>query len=216
MSGLAPAVAGAFGPEVADVRFVLTPTVGRDATVRYTWQRQIDDFDPDVVVMLVGTWESGVVTAANEAAVARDAWRAAYGAETLDPWITLSSSRGARVIWIGNATVGSLGVSQLFGVLNEAFRELPARWPQVTYLDSDQALHGPQDGFSAVIADPTGRLVRTRQTDLLHLCPDGAALLGALVVAEIAREFPVEVLDAWQDGAWRGDLVYPLDGCPAP
>lgn len=216
MAGLAPAVRAALAPTGAEVRFVLTPTIASDPTIRYTWQRQLDDVDPDLVVMFVGTWETGSVTAANGTGPGEAAWRASYERDTLDPWVRMISSKGARVIWIGNATVGSDGANTLFASLNDAFRQLPQRWPQVTFLDSDRSLHGPQAGFSAVIPGPDGRLVRTRQTDLLHLCPDGAALLGADVVAEIEREFPVRVPGGWASGEWRSDIVYPIDGCPAP
>ena len=216
MAGLAPAVQAALAPAGAEVRFVLTPTIARDPTIRYTWQRQLDSFDPDLIVMFVGTWETGSVTAANGTGPGEAAWRASYESETLDPWLRLITSGGAQVLWIGNATVGSDAANELFAALNEAYRRLPERFPTVRFVDSDRALRGPQAGFSAVIPGPDGQPVRTRQTDLLHLCPDGAALLGALVVDEVAADFEIEVPDGWQAGPWRGDLVYPVDACPAP
>lgn len=220
MAGLAPPVEAALeaGGE-AEVRFVLTPTILRDPTVRFSWSRQLDEFDPDLVVMFVGTWESGLVEGSTPGLVPTDtAWRTTYERDVLDPWVQLITSRGADVLWIGNPIVRNPDSNRVFAVLNGAFADLPSRWPQVRFLDAGPPLNGPDLAYHDTRLLPDGRLVRTRQTDGLHLCPDGAALLGDAVVAAVADRYRIGVPSAWRDDpSWRDSpAVYPDASCPAP
>jgi hypothetical protein len=143
-------------------------------------------------------------------------WRTQYEANVLDPWLQLITSRGASVIWIGNPAVGNDEANAAFGALNEAYADLPNRWPAVTYLSAQEALNGPSAGFHDVITGEDGAWVRTRQLDGLHLCPGGAARLAELVVAELESAWKATEAPGWQDGAWRGADVYPGESCPAP
>lgn len=220
MAGLAPPVEAALeaGGE-ADVRFVLTPTILRDPTVRFTWSRQLEEFDPDLVVMFVGTWESGLVEGSNPGLVPGDAaWRAGYERDVLDPWMQLITSRGADVLWIANPVVRNDDANRVFANLNAAFDDLPTRWPQVHVLDAGPPLNGPDPAYHDVRTLPDGRTVRTRQTDGLHLCPEGAALLGAAVVDEVAGRYGLDVDPAWVTATgWRASpAVYPAASCPSP
>ena len=84
MAGLAPTVEAALeATGDAEVEFVLTPSILRDATVRFTWSEQLEQFDPDVIVMFVGTWELGEVANAVGTSVGPDdpAWQQAYQRE---------------------------------------------------------------------------------------------------------------------------------------
>ena len=60
MNGLAPAIATALN-EGGDsqVQFDLAPSIARDTASRVLWQQQLDATSPDLVVMLIGTWERG-------------------------------------------------------------------------------------------------------------------------------------------------------------
>lgn len=217
MAGLVPPVKAALEADgTSVVRFSLTPSILRDPTVRFNWNQQLSEFDPEVIVMFVGTWESGVVQNLNGQSVDRPGWRATYEQTVLDPWIQLITSRGASVIWVGNPVVGNADANHAFVALNAAFRDLPARWPDVTYLDSDPALNGGAVGFNPVVVLADGTRIRTRQTDGLHLCPGGAALLGRALTEQIATGFKASVAKDWASGSWTADPVYPPASCPAP
>jgi hypothetical protein len=219
MAGLAPAVTAALeGGGDAEVEFVLTPSILRDATIRYSWSQQLEEFDPDVVVMFVGTWELGEVSNQVGTSVGPNdlAWRTAYDDEVLDPWIELITSAGADVVWLGAPAVESAEVDVLFAVLNDAYRDLADRWDQVTYIESTEALAGTGSGFVPVATTPQGEEVRVRQLDGLHLCPDGAVLLAEAVVEELRATYRVPVGVGWQNGGWRDDDEFPADACPPP
>lgn len=219
MAGLAPAVEAALdGTGDAEVQFVLTPSILRDATVRFTWQRELEQFDPDVVVMFVGTWEIGEVSNQIGTTVGPDdpTWQAAYERDVLDPWIELITEEGAEVIWIGAPAVEATEVDELFTILNGAYRSLSDRWDQVTYLDSTDALAGVGAGFAPVVTTAGGDQVRVRQIDGLHLCPDGAVLLARSLLDTVQVEHPVGEVPDWQTGAWRSGEQYPPGSCPDP
>jgi hypothetical protein len=219
MAGLAPAVEAALeSGGAADVRFVLTPSILRDPTIRFTWERQLEEFDPEVVVMFVGTWESRLVEDESGRAVPMSdpAWRSQYETQVLDPWVELITSGGARVLWIGSPVVANPEANLLFAGLNTVFEALPRRFPGVRYLDSSTVLHGATEGYSPVILGSDGILVRARQVDGLHLCPDGAVLLGREVVAVLVEEWQVPVGSGWEGADWRNDArIFPPQNCPS-
>jgi hypothetical protein len=217
MAGLAPALKAAVEADgTSQVRFVLTPSILRDPTVRFKWNQELEGFNPEVIVMFVGTWESEVLRTGTGAASTDPTWRTQYEANVLDPWLQLITSRGASVIWIGNPAVGNAEANAAFAALNEAYAELPDRWPSVTYLSAQEPLNGPAPGFHDVITGDDGSWVRTRQIDGLHLCPAGAALLAEEVVRELTSVWKANEAPNWQDGDWRGADVYPGGSCPAP
>jgi hypothetical protein len=217
MAGLAPALKAALEADgTSQVRFVLTPSVLRDPTVRFTWNQQLEELNPEIVVMFVGTWESEVLRTGDGAASTDPTWRTQYEANVLDPWLQLITSRGASVIWIGNPAVGNEEANASFSALNAAYADLPNRWPMVTYLSSQMALNGPGDGFHDVISDADGTWVRTRQIDGLHLCPGGAALLGEQLVAQLTTVWKANEAPGWQAGDWQYADVYPPEACPVP
>lgn len=228
MAGLVPAVEAALEPTGrVTVDFVVTPSILRDPSIRFSWGQDLDRLDPDLVVMFVGTWEDrevllppaegsqpgGVVTL--DPADAR--WSERYRREVVDPWLALITSAGARVVWIGAPPVADPARSEFFDELNGVFEGLSDDWSQVTYLDPSRALGRGGSSFADVVLLPDGTAVRLRQVDGLHLCPAGAQLLAELVVAEVAGASNVPVVDRWQNGAWRGDPgLYPPAGCPSP
>ncbi len=218
MAGLAPPVKAALEADgTAQVRFVLTPSILRDPAVRYTWNTQLAEFDPEIVIMFVGTWESGVIAKGSGPDATSDPnWRTGYERDILDPWVQLITSRGASVVWIANPTVKSDEANAMFGALNAAFRDLPGRWPQVSIVEANPALNGALAGYHDVVALADGTRIRTRQIDGLHLCAGGAALLGRVLVVHLADAFAAPVHDGWETGSWRTESVYPPQSCPAP
>jgi hypothetical protein len=178
----------------------------------------LDEFDPDVIVMFVGTWELGEVTnrVGTSVGPGDPGWLEAYEADILDPWVDLITEQGAEVIWLGAPAVQSPEVDGLFASLNDAYQALSDRWPEVTYLDSTAALAGTGQGFVPIATTPDGQHVRVRQIDGLHLCPDGAVLLANAVIAQIESDHPVREAPGWAQGSWRNHQEYPPESCPPP
>lgn len=215
MAGLAPALRAALA-DSAEVRFLLTPSILRDATVRFAWTRELEVFDPDVVVMLVSIWEVGEVQQSRGQSVptGREGWFESYRRDVLDPWLDLLTSRGAHVFWIGAPVVRDANVNLSFTVINQAFKASAEGRPDVTYVDPGPVLRGTDGSFSSGARLDDGTIVRTRQTDGLHLCPEGARLLAADLIANLARVHDVRVAEDWITGSWRTDPAYPADRCP--
>jgi hypothetical protein len=217
MAGMAPAAEHALesGGD-AQVQFVLTPTILRDATIRFAWLRELDRFDPDVVVMFVGTWELGEVTNGRGQTVGTEdsGWMASYERDVLDPWVKLLTEKGAKVIWLGAPAVRSDAVNLEFLSLNAAYQELARRNPAVRYLDTSSALARGGTGYVEVATLPNGQKVRIRQVDGLHLCPEGAVRLTSALLKELRRTHHISVEPGWQQGSWRQRQEYTPSECP--
>ena len=81
--------------------------------------------------------------------------------------------------------------------------KLPARYPgRITYLPIASALE--VDGrYSTWLPTVGGGWVRARKTDNTHLCPAGAAVLGAAVTSELSPMFHLPPpAPGWITGSW--------------
>jgi hypothetical protein len=208
---LAPALKAALASgTVTDVRFKLTPALQGDPPLRQSWERELPTFDPDVVVMFLGVWETASAPA--------HGWnlgtgRAAYEAGVIDPWVQLITSSGARVLWITHAPVQAKDLTDRLPVFNDVVQALPARWPQVEVVSATAALNGDDKAFRNSVPGPDGGRRRTRQIDGFHLCPEGAARLAAVLVDRLGG--PVAEAGDWASGSWRGDRqAFPAGKCP--
>ncbi|MBK9178108.1 MAG: hypothetical protein IPM45_00810 [Acidimicrobiales bacterium] len=203
----------------ARAEFVLNPSIARDATIQVLWQRRLDESDPELIVLLVGTWENMVVggEGTRQGLSPLDpGWQPVYTSQVLEPWMRLITSRGADVAWVGMPAVSDWLRSVQFAVLNRAYRDLEPAWPELTYLDGAAALAGPDGGYTDLGLDEGGRLVRWRNLDGLHLCVDGSARLAAPVLAWIAEQWGIRLAPGWPRGDWRVDPPYPPEECPPP
>ena len=205
MSNLAPAAVAALnGGGAVDARFVLSPSVARDPTVQVLWQAQIDDFDPDVVVMLIGTWENAVEGRAEGGTPGDPGWREFYEPNVLDPFVQLLTSGGAKVIWIGMPAVSDPERTWDYVALNQVYADLPVRYPgQVAYVDGGAAVSGPQGGYVEVVPIPGGGEIRLRRIDGTHLCPDGVVLIARPTLRQIVADWNVPLLPSWEAAPWR-------------
>jgi hypothetical protein len=200
MNGLAPAVATALneGGE-SEAKFELTPSIARDAASKVLWQNQLASFHPDLVVMLIGTWERS----SGDFDPGDPGWSARYQSEVLDPFAAMVTDAGAKVLWIGMPAVPDDAVTLQFVALNSEFEALAERNDDVDYIEGGEYLNGPDGKWTDVLPAADGTPERVRRTDGLHLCPGGSQRLAEPVVAAIQAQWNIAIGDNWQNGPWR-------------
>lgn len=114
------------------------------------------------------------------------------------------------------------GVTQLQARYAHAWasivEKLPKKYPgRVTYLPvaSSLEVHGQ---FSAWLPTVSGGWIRARKTDNTHLCPAGAAVLGAAVTQQLRPMFGLAPpVPGWINASWTSDHYrydVPAGECP--
>lgn len=189
-----PALAAAFGAVGTEVVSGAYPGTGvtRPDDVLERWADAVADFDPDLVLVQLGGWDSAFLTEQGD-----DAYRAA-----LDRAVATLSAGGAGVLWLAPLPGGE----PIDGDPDRLFAELPARHPGVVeHVDLAEALAGPEGDFPRVVG---GELLR--KPDGWHLCPAGARNLAAALLDHLGL-----AATGWEGGSWWQDPRYddPPGGC---
>ena len=199
--------------DAAETRFILSPRLIREEGERVIWQTALDDFHPDVVVVLFSHWER-LVVGAQTADDIDDV--DAYAGFVALPFIDYITDNGAEVLWLSAPPLRDQRITAVYAVLNDAYRTATAMRPSATFVDLGPALTGGTGTYSDTLATAAGTLERARNIDGIHLCPGGAVAvaetaLGAL--HELVRTTPAP---GWQDGAWRNEAPFDEpEVCPA-
>lgn len=213
MNGLAPAVATALN-EGGDsqVQFDLAPSIARDTASRVLWQQQLEETHPDLVVMLIGTWERGDANFEP----GDPNWAPWYQEQVLDPFARMVTDSGARILWIGMPAVADPASTLQLVALNSQFEALAERDDAVDYIEGGDYLNGPDGGYTDRLAAADGTMERVRRTDGLHLCPGGSERLAVPVIEYAQQQWNVRVADGWESMPWRvpPTLDHPEE-CPA-
>jgi peptidoglycan/LPS O-acetylase OafA/YrhL len=169
------------------------------AGVRDMWATWVRRERPDLVVVMLGAWDTAFIAANGDEAYQ----------QVVDETVGLLTARGARVLWLselpGHASLPGETVNS--SDEDRFFAALPSRYPDVVdYLDIRSALIA-SDGAAPRSLD--GHLLR--KPDGWHLCPDGAAAVAHKVLSHLGLDGP-----GWDTDLWRTDARYdnPPGGCP--
>jgi hypothetical protein len=194
------------------VRLVAAPSVPRQEVTRSLWRQKLREFDPEVVVIMIGVWEGMATDALARHPLGSLEWEQDYRREALDPYLALLTSRGAEVLWVGMPPVLHERRQLEFSSMNRAVRQLSRESRDLTYIPGDQLLAGPDGGWADVLPGPLGNPQRVRRLDTTHLCPAGAERLARPVLRHIARRWAVPLAEDWPTRDWR--WVFPAEDCP--
>jgi hypothetical protein len=194
------------------VRLVAAPSVPRQEVTRSLWRQKLREFDPEVVVIMIGVWEGMATDALARHPLGSLEWEQDYRREALDPYLALLTSRGAEVLWVGMPPVLHERRQLEFSSMNRAVRQLSRESRDLTYIPGDQLLGGPDGGWADVLPGPLGNPQRVRRLDTTHLCPAGAERLARPVLRHIARRWAVPLAEDWPTRDWR--WVFPAEDCP--
>lgn len=211
-----PALEAAFDRSEPDVEtaFALVPAIPRTPEEDAGWRRTVAAHRPDVLVFLVGIWEAATVHDEGPG-VGEPGWDAQYRGDVVEPWLDEVAAAGVEVVWIGmppvNEPVMDGRVRAVMAVLDAVSDERTG----VRFVDAGSVL-APGGTYTDSVPGDDGVAVRVRRTDGLHLCPDGAARIAALVAGSLVGPAAIEVTPGWETGPWRDRVGYDVEAeCPA-
>lgn len=216
MGNLAEGVIAGLGDQVR-AEYLAQARISGDAAATQAWTSMVEDGDPDLIVIHVGSWE--VLSA--EFRPGDPDWYTSYPEEVLDPFAERLTSGGARVLVIGTAAAREEQKTVNLLSLNRQLVALADRNPSVDFLNAGTYVNDPTGGFTETLPGPGGQPVRIRRTDDLglHLCPAGVVRLGAPVITWIDEQLPaaIEPVPGWDQASWtRPPELDKPHQCPAP
>jgi len=133
--------------------------------------------DPEVVAFIIGANDSGVV----QEDTAK--WRPQYE-QAVEQMMTLLSGDNRTVYWVG-APIFNDRRSEKLGEVNQVFKDVATRHPQVVYVDA-YALFSTSDGrYTPFIEAKDGGTIRARADDGVHFTPEGGDHLARAIVAQL-------------------------------
>jgi len=201
MGNLAQGVIAGLGDQV-HAEYLAQARISGDAAATQAWSSMVDDEDPDLIVIHVGSWE---VLSADFRPSEPD-WYTAYPNEVLDPFAERLTSGGARVLVIGTGAARDDQQTLNLLSLNRELVALADRNPSVDFLNAGTYVNGPTGGFTESLPGPGGEPVRIRRTDDLglHLCPAGVVRLGAPVITWIDEQLDGDIapVPGWDQASW--------------
>lgn len=196
----------------AQARLVAAPSIPREDTTRALWRQQLDRYDPEVVVIMIGVWEGMAEDALRDQPLGTNAWLRTYRRQNLDPYLDLLTSQGAEVVWVGMPPSDEPQRQLEWSSMNRAVRQLAHESPDLRYIPGDTILAHPDGSWADVLPGPHGTPQRVRRLDSTHLCADGAARLARPVLNYLARQWDVPLAEDWPNRDWR--WVFPPEDCP--
>lgn len=198
----------------AVARLVAAPSIPREDVTRTLWRRQLDQYDPEVVVIMIGVWEGIAEDALREQPLGTRAWLRAYRRQNLDPYLDLLTSEGADIVWVAMPPSIDPRRQVEWSSMNRAVRQLAHDSPDLTYIPGDTILARPDGRWADILPGPRGTPQRVRRLDATHLCADGAERLARPVLRYLQRQWDVPLAEDWSNRNWR--WVFPPEECPEP
>jgi hypothetical protein len=156
----------------------------------YDWpealDRDLDDHDADVVVVMLGANDGqGIMLADGTAVPAVDdpRWATEYR-RRVGALMDRLRAPGRLVVWVGQPPMRAPGLAASMAVVNRAYADEAAVRPWVTYVDAAAVLGGSGGTYSESLpAGPDGGApVVVRQPDGIHLTPAGGERLASEVM----------------------------------
>jgi len=192
----------------ADAEFSLGPDLPRDEADVALWRSAIERTDPDLVVVSVGHWE--YLSVLGDFAEGELLEPGSYPEEVLDPFVDLLTAGGARILWVGPAVIADPDEAEFVDGLEEDFRALAERRPEVDFVDADTWV--APDGFTETLPGPDGDPVQVRRADGIHLCPEGQVLLAQGLLDEVSERLELTPDAGWAED-WRAGQEPEPGGC---
>ncbi len=151
----------------------------------------VDNFRPDLVVVMLGENDNQALRDAGgreQTPVGTFDWPAAYG-ERVQEFMTLATSRGARVVWVGLPIVRDQGRWAIVERQNDVFDDSAAVVDDVTFLDTWEMFAATDGGGYTAYYRDGDNVELIRESDGLHFNATGYELLARAVLDAAEEEF---------------------------
>lgn len=214
MYDTAPALAAALDPATSDVEAMVVPSL-HAAAARTTLYDAMRAEPTDAVVVMVGVWESGFVTAGG-LEITDPGWGEGYRAEVLDPLVEEVAAAGVHLVLVEEPPMRAADAQERFSAIAVEWQRLAADRPDAVTFARSATWLGGGDAYLEIATLPDGSERRLRRTDGIHLCAEGAVRIARGLIDELDAvvdpSWEPEVLEGWEDGPWTDR--FPLDECP--
>lgn len=134
-------------------------------------------YNPEVTVFIVGANDAMNLP---DGATRDPGWRAQYSA-LVEEMLTVIGGNGRAVYWVGAPVMADAAYSERVQGVNDVFREVAAKHPEVTYVDAYALFSAPDGTYASMLPVPGGKVARVRGADGIHLTPEGGDLLAETV-----------------------------------
>ncbi|HEY4396453.1 MAG TPA: DUF459 domain-containing protein [Acidimicrobiia bacterium] len=134
-------------------------------------------YKPEVSVFIIGANDAKVLP---EGATRDPVWRARYSA-LVEQMLKVIGGNGRAVYWVGAPVMADAAYSARVQGVNDVFREVAAKHPDVTYVDAYSLFAAPDGTFASMLSLPDGKVARVRAADGIHFTPEGGDLLAETV-----------------------------------
>jgi hypothetical protein len=133
--------------------------------------------DPEIAVFIIGANDTGVVE--REASM----WRPQYE-QAVEDMMTLLIGENRTVYWVGAPVFNDNRSAKLIQV-NQVFKEVAARHPEVVYVDAYALFATPEGEYTPFIETEDGETIRARGDDGVHFTPEGGDHLARAILAQL-------------------------------
>ena len=133
--------------------------------------------DPEIAVFIIGANDFDVVQ--------KDAadWRPQYE-QVVEDMMTLLIGESRTVYWVGAPVFNDNRSAKLIQV-NQVFKEVAERHPEVVYVDAFALFSTPDGEYTPFIEAEDGETIRARGDDGVHFTPEGGDHLARAILAHL-------------------------------
>lgn len=178
---------------VIEARFDVQYSSGLARPELFDWRRevaaQLAATPADIVVFMVGANDGQAIRIGDDFAPFGSAeWDDQYSAR-VDALMDQLAASTASVYWLGLPVAADEERAARFAAMNDIYSAAASTRPGVTFIDVFERFAGLDGGYTALLPDAAGRLIRARDPDGIHFTPAGAEMVADLVLATIADDW---------------------------
>jgi hypothetical protein len=143
---------------------------------------------PDLVICSIGANDGqGCVTDGKPIAFGTDRWAKEYQRRVGEFVAIFGDASTTKVLWLGLPKMRSEQFSRRIDQINDATRAEVAKLPNVTWMDVNPLLTGPDGTYAEYLKGPKGQLRRIRAGDGIHTSDAGGERIGRGVIEWVRK-----------------------------